>query len=352
VKQRWCLKGGLKKTNSDSKITRKKKRTVLERGSLGLNALSIIALLLMGLFIYGGVLANEPISPIPQPQNEKPKIIKLGDKLFHDARFSSDQTIACASCHLLGSGGVDGKVVSTGVLGRQGDINAPTVFNSSLNFRQFWDGRAANLTEQVDGPIHNKQEMGSNWPRVISIIQGDSAYLDMFAENYSDGVTVRNIKHAIVTFEKSLLTPNSRFDQYLKGDVTALSEDELAGYGLFKMYGCISCHQGVNIGGNLFQKLGVMQAYKFTQLDSSNRDLGLFNVTKKESDRHVFKVPSLRNIEVTAPYLHDGSEETLEGVVSKMMLHQLGLVSTKEEIGLIVKYLKTLTGEYKGKLLQ
>jgi len=316
-----------------------------------LNAL-LVALLLVGLFIYGSVLANEPISPIPQPQNKKPEIVKLGDKLFHDTRFSSDQAISCASCHSLGSGGADGKVVSDGVLGRQGNINAPTVFNSSLNFRQFWDGRAANLTEQVDGPINNEHEMGSDWPRVISIIQGDPVYLEMFAKSNFDSVTASNIKHAIVTFEKSLLTPNSRFDQYLHGDETALTEDEVAGYGLFKMYGCVSCHQGVNIGGNLFQKLGVMKEYSFTQLGDNDRDLGLFNVTKKESDKHVFKVPGLRNIGVTAPYLHDGSEETLEGVVSKMMLHQLGVVSTKEDVGLIVKYLKTLTGEYKGKLLE
>ncbi|ORU94291.1 MAG: cytochrome B6 [Cycloclasticus sp. symbiont of Bathymodiolus heckerae] len=312
----------------------------------------LLVCLQAGSLAHAGSLYNEPISPIPDPINDKPAITELGNKLFHDARFSSDKTIACASCHSLVSGGMDGKPVSIGVESRQGNINAPTVFNSSLNFKQFWDGRAANLMEQIDGPIHSKHEMNSSWPAIVSIIQGDPSYQAMFTRSYSDGVTVNNIKHAIVTFESSLLTPNSRFDQYLKGDKTALSKDEVAGYELFKVYGCVSCHQGVNIGGNLFQKLGIVHEYVFTQLGSNNRDLGRFNITKKEEDKYFFKVPSLRNIALTAPYLHDGSEQTLEGVVAKMMYYQLGVPSTKEDRTLIVKYLKTLTGEYNGKLLK
>lgn len=295
---------------------------------------------------------NEPITPIPEVINVNPPIVELGNRLFHDARFSSDQSVSCASCHSLVSGGMDGLPVSIGVHKRSGAINSPTVFNSVFNFKQFWDGRAANLTEQLDGPVHGVNEMNSSWTRIIAIVKDDPAYVAAFDEYYDDGVTFDNIQSAIVAFEKTLVTPHSRFDKYLRGDDDAITKSEIIGYQLFKSYGCVSCHQGVNIGGNLFQKLGVVNEYKFGRLGSNDRDLGRFNITKKTDDRHVFRVPGLRNIALTAPYFHDGSEPTLEGAVDKMMFHQLGISSNAEDIKLIVKFLHTLTGEYQGKPLQ
>ena len=298
--------------------------------------------------VYAKVLSDEPISPIPDINIEKPELVKLGERLFHDARFSSDQTVSCASCHLLSQGGVDGKRISTGVGSRQGQLNAPTVFNSSLNFRQFWDGRAKGLFEQIDGPIHNQVEMDFNWQRVIRVVTQDERYKRLFNKSYQDGVTIKNIKLAIVAFEESLLTPNSRFDLYLLGDENALSSDEKQGYKYFKKYGCSSCHQGVAIGANMYQKLGVMSDYPFSLLGAKKSSLGRFNITGKEIDKYVLKVPSLRNVAKTAPYLHDGSKATLTEVVEIMMEYQLGVPVIDGDVQLIVKFLKTLTGEYQG----
>jgi len=301
--------------------------------------------------VYAKVLGGEPILPVPDVDIKSPGLVKLGERLFHDARFSSDQTVSCASCHLLSQGGIDGKKVSTGVNGREGTVNAPTVFNSSLNFRQFWDGRARNLFEQIDGPIHNQVEMDFDWQRVLSVIAYDADYKRLFNKNYSDGVTIINIKLAIVAFEESLLTPNSRFDQYLLGNNDALSGDEKLGYKLFKNYGCASCHQGVAIGANMYQKLGVISKYPFPSKISVDSWLGRFNVTGEELDKHFFKVPSLRNVANTAPYLHDGSKETLANVIEVMMVYQLGVPVIEDDVQLIIKFLKTLTGEYQGKPL-
>jgi len=295
---------------------------------------------------------DEPIQPIPEPIITQPKLVALGQRLFHDPRLSGDNTISCASCHSLLTGGVDQRAVSNGINGQRGNINSPTVFNSSLNIRQFWDGRALNLTEQADGPINNKVEMGSNWAQVIKKLKQDDNYVTNFNDIFTNGITARNIKTAIVTFENSLLTPNSRFDQYLLGSDNAITKDELTGYKLFKQYGCTSCHQGRAVGGNLFQKLGVMEEYFTNEKPLDQADLGRFNVTGLKTDRFVFKVPSLRNIELTAPYLHDGSAETLKDAVNTMITYQLGIDPIEKETQLIVKFLKTLTGEYQGEPLQ
>lgn len=299
---------------------------------------------------YGLEVHSEPILPIPQFEITQPDLVTLGEKLFHDTRFSSDNSVSCASCHNLSKGGVDNKTLSLGVDNRKGEINTPTVFNSSLNIKQFWDGRAADLFDQIDGPVTNPKEMNAKWDDIVSVVENDTEYPSLFKASFSDGVTVDNIKLAITKFEESLLTPNSRFDRYLQGDDSAINNEELSGYILFKQYGCVSCHQGVAIGGNMFQKLGIMQPY-FTE-DISPADLGRFNVTNKEFDRFVFKVPSLRNIALTAPYLHDGSAESLEDVVQVMMFYQLGAEVSETDIALITSFLKTLTGEYKGQLLK
>jgi len=307
----------------------------------------------LGLFVAGSARAqvDEPIKPIVPDARLDAKKVALGDKLFHDKRLSKDNTMSCASCHNLERGGVDGTPSSIGVGGVKGPINAPTVFNSSLNFRQFWDGRAATLEEQAAGPVHNPKEMGSNWAQVLSKLTQDSALVDQFKQSYPDGLQAKNIQDAIATFERSLTTPNSRFDRHLKGEKNALSTDELRGYQLFKSYGCVACHQGVNAGGNMFQTFGVMGDYFAKRGGVTAADLGRYNVTKDEADKHMFKVPSLRNVALTAPYFHDGSAKTLADAVDVMFKYQLGRPASAQDKELIVKFLHTLTGEYKGKPL-
>lgn len=296
--------------------------------------------------------SDEPIKPIlPEPKLDARKVA-LGDRLFHDKRLSKDNSMACAGCHNLARGGVDGLQSSTGIGGAKGPINAPTVFNSSRNIRQFWDGRAATLEEQAAGPVHNPKEMGSNWVEVLGKLTQDTALVGEFKTAYPDGLQSKNIQDAIAEFERSLTTPGARFDKYLLGDKTALSTDELRGYQLFKAYGCVACHQGMNVGGNMFQTFGVMGDYFKKRGNVTEADLGRYNVTKNEADKHVFKVPSLRNVALTAPYFHDGSARTLNDAVDVMFKYQLGRPASPQDQELIVKFLYTLTGEYKGKSLQ
>lgn len=295
--------------------------------------------LLIVSMVYGNfILASDLITPIPLKTHYDSNKANLGKKLFFDTRLSKNNTISCASCHILEDGGDDNLPVSFGIDGKTGTRNSPTVLNAVYNYSQFWDGHAKNLAEQVKGPVHNPVEMGTNFKEIISKLNQDKGYKTQFTKIYKDGVTPFSIADAIAEFEKALTTPNSRFDKYLRGDKTALSADELQGYKLFKEYGCISCHNGVNIGGNLLQKIGVVKEF-------IHQDFGLYNITKKEEDRYYFKVPSLRNIELTAPYFHDGRIPTLEKAVEKMMQHQVGFVLKEKEFENIIKFLKTLTGE-------
>lgn len=304
--------------------------------------------------VYGGesVQGSEPIVPLPLEIKLDEKKVALGMRLFHDPRLSGDDTVSCANCHGLDHGGADHAVHSRGVAGREGVINAPTVFNSGFNFRQFWDGRAESLEDQIDGPVNNPLEMASTWPQVIAKLTEDVDYNKTFASIYPAGVTVANIKDAIATFERSLYTPNSRFDRFLRGDKEALSADEQLGYQLFKAIGCISCHQGRSVGGNLYEKMGVMEDYFGQRGHVTPADLGRYVRTGLEEQRYEFKVPSLRNVALTAPYFHDGSAETLEEAVRLMAWHQLGLELGATQQRLIADFLRTLTGEYKGVPLQ
>lgn len=294
---------------------------------------------------------EEPIRPIPLETRVDTRKAAIGEQLFHDKRLSSDGSVACATCHPLDHGGVDGLVVSVGVGGARGAVNALTVYNSALNFRQFWDGRALSLEEQVNGPVHDPVEMGSNWPEVVAKISRDPAMAAAFKAVYGDGVQPHNIQDALAAFERSLTTPNSRFDKYLRGDTRALARDELQGYQLFKSYGCVACHQGVNVGGNMFQVFGVMGDYFARRGNPGPADLGRYNVTGNPADKHVFKVPGLRNVALTAPYFHDGSARTLHEAVDVMFKYQLGRSAPARDKDLIVKFLHTLTGEYRGKPL-
>jgi cytochrome c peroxidase len=310
-----------------------------------------VAVIFAGLCASARAQGNEPIQPIPPAPRLDARRVALGERLFFDKRLSKDDSVACASCHDLSRGGVDGRRVSVGIGGALGGINAPTVFNSSLNFRQFWNGRAASLEEQAGGPIQDAKEMGSTWADVLPKLRQDSAMVDAFDAAYPDGLQPHNIRDAIATFERTLTTPNSRMDRYLKGDKTALSAEELRGYGLFKSYGCVACHQGVNVGGNMFQAFGVMGDYFGKRGNPTPADIGRYAVTKDDADRHVFKVPSLRNVALTAPYFHDGSAATLSDAVDVMFQYQLGRSASREDKDLIVKFLHTLTGEYRGKPL-
>ncbi|MDB5902333.1 MAG: hypothetical protein JWM26_1211 [Betaproteobacteria bacterium] len=289
--------------------------------------------------------STEPLTALPEASGADARKAKLGNRLFHDPRLSRDERVACSTCHDLNKGGADGLRRSVGVAGNELAVNTPTVFNAGLNFRQFWDGRAAALEDQIDGPLLNPQEMGSTWADVLDKLRNDRDYSSAFAELYSDGVQVDTVKNAIATFERSLMTSGSRFDRYLAGNRDALTPAELQGYRLFKSYGCVACHQGVNVGGNMFQKFGIMGDYFKDRGHVTRADLGRYNVSGKDEDRHVFKVPSLRNIALTAPYFHDGSAATLEHAVALMGKYQLGLDLPPSDVAQIVEFLGTLTAQ-------
>ncbi len=240
---------------------------------------------------------------------------------------------------------MDGLPRSVGVKGRLGTINTPTIFNSGLAFVQFWDGRAATLEAQIDGPLHNPLEMDGNWDDTLSKLRKDPTYPGKFAAIYSDGITADNIKDAIAVYERSLITPNSPFDHYLRGDKSALTDQQLRGYRLFKSYGCSSCHQGRLVGANLYEKMGIVADYFGSKQELTTADMGRFNITGIEEHRHEFKVPSLRNIARTAPYFHDASASDLHEAVYTMGYYQLGRKIPAGDIEAIVHFLHSLTGE-------
>ena len=291
--------------------------------------------------------AAEPIKPIPDQTEVHGEKVALGRALFHDPRLSRDDTVSCASCHDLRSGGADGRRVSVGIEGQAGLINSPTVFNVGLNFKQFWDGRAGTLEQQIDDPVQSPLEMGSLWPDVVAKLYQDRDYPRRFKALYSDGISRDTIRNAIAEFMRSLTTPNGRFDRWLKGDEGALDRVEKHGYALFKYYGCVSCHQGANVGGNMFQVFGVLNEYFRKRGNITEADLGRYNVTGNPADRHAFKVPSLRMAAHTAPYLHDGSAATLRDAVDAMFEFQLGREAPDEDREAIVAFIKTLAGESK-----
>jgi cytochrome c peroxidase len=293
----------------------------------------------------------EPIRPIEALTHLNSQKIDLGQKLFDDKRLSHDNQFSCANCHDLRTGGTDRKVRSIGIHGAVGIISAPTVLNSGFNFSQFWDGRAATLEKQIDDPVQSSIEMGSTWPEVVEKLKASAEYVHDFRRIYNDDIQSDHIKDAIAEFERSLSTPDSRFDRYLRHDPNALTARELEGYKLFKSFGCASCHQGMNAGGNMYQKLGVMAPYFSDRGRITKADLGRFNVTGDARDMYMFKVPSLRNVELTPPYFHDGNAATLPDAVRMMAKYQLGRHLTDQEVELIVEFLKTLTGELHGKPL-
>lgn len=285
--------------------------------------------------------SKEPIQPIAAAKVQNPAMVELGKQLYFDPRLSKSGFISCNSCHNLSMGGTDNLQTSIGHNWHKGPINAPTVLNSSMNLAQFWDGRAPDLKAQAGGPIANPGEMGFSHELAVSVLQSIPGYVAEFKRVYgSDKIDIGKVTEAIAAFEKTLVTPNSRFDKWLKGDKKALSKEEVAGYELFKSSGCTACHNGPAVGGNSFQKFGVVEPYK-----TDNPAQGRFAVTGKEADRFNFKVPTLRNVELTYPYFHDGGAATLKEAVNTMGRIQLGKKFTDVENREIVAFLKTLTGE-------
>ena len=297
-----------------------------------------------------GDRAAEPVRPIDASLETDPAKVALGFALFHDTRLSVDNTVSCATCHALETAGVDNKQYSEGVDGQFGGVNAPTVYNAVYNFVQFWDGRAKTLADQAAGPPLNPIEMASpSFDHIIAKLKADKAFVKDFTKVYPDGITEANITDAIEEFERTLITPNSRFDKWLRGDDSAITADELAGYELFKKYDCATCHVGPNLGGQSYELMGLRKHYFADRgMELTNEDNGRYKETQLERDRHRFKVPGLRNIEHTWPYYHDGTRHTLDEAIYDMGLYQTGVEMAASEGDKIEAFLLTLTGEYQG----
>jgi cytochrome c peroxidase len=273
-------------------------------------------------------LAAEPITPIPVPAQFDPRRVALGEQLFHDPRLSHDNTRSCGSCHDTDTNGASAQPQDRDAHGLLLPFNTPTVFNATLNFRLNWEGNLRSLEREAEEGL--PAIMASSPEQVVAKISADAVMVQRFRDTYGRAPDVTALLHAIATYERSLLTPGSRFDRWLAGETSAIGPDELSGYQLFKSLGCVSCHQGVNIGGNLFQRHGI-----FRSLGTPNPEL--------------VRVPSLRNVAATAPYFHDGSAATLNDAVREMGLAQLDRVLTDSQIGSVVAFLRTLTGTYQGR---
>jgi cytochrome c peroxidase len=303
--------------------------------------------LLSCMLLSFSVAAMEPITPLETVPGLSLEKVRLGQKLFSDKRLSRDNSVSCESCHDLSLNGADEKPLSIGINGKNAVIKTPTVYNSAYNFAQFWDGRSRTLEHQVSGPIHNPLEMGSHWGEVILKLQKDLELVRSFNALYEDGLTASNIADAIATFERSLVTLDSDFDRWLKGEENALSEEAKQGYALFKNYGCISCHQGRNVGGNMYAHMGAFGNYfSDRNIPITKADYGRFNVTGIEEDKHLFKVPSLRLVSLQKYFFHDASESNLESAVQVMAYYQLGREVNDTDAKLITKFLQSLVGRH------
>ena len=330
-------------------LTNKARRVLLVvfAGSL---ALSMVNASEKNKVVTDGYASNEPIRPVLPVENIHTEKARLGEALFNDRHLAGNK-LSCADCHQLTLGGDDNVATNNQGPDNRAGLNTPTVFNAVYNFRQLWSGAADTLAEQIAMVVHNPNEGNTSWPALLQNINKRPLLRKQFDRVYADGVTEKNYMDALIEYEKTLVTPNARFDQYLSGDSDAITTEEKAGYHLFKEHGCVSCHQGVNIGGNLFQKFGIFYDYIADRGNITPADHGRKNVTGREQDDFVFKVPSLRNVAVTAPYFHDGQVETLEEAVYIMGKTQLGRELNAKDIELISLFLRTLTGQYQGRFL-
>ena len=292
---------------------------------------------------------ESPINPIPHLlvlSADLQRRVDLGRQLFRDTRLSGSEEVSCLSCHVPGVGGHDPRGDSLGLNGVKLGRNTPTVLNATFNVKLFWDGRSPDLLDQVSDPIGNPNEMNGKWPDIIDRLRSDPEMVKQFAI-YPQGITVATISDAIALYERTLVTPDSPFDRYLMGDNTAITEKQKSGYERFVKYGCVSCHQGRNVGGNLFEKIGIYATKQ--QLEQfSESDLGRYRVTGDISDTLVFRVPSLRNVALTAPYFRNGSRPTLRDAVSSMGRFQLGKELSDEDVDHLVAFLESLSGDLEG----
>jgi cytochrome c peroxidase len=275
------------------------------------------------------ISGQEPITPIPAMHAEDPKRVALGERLFNDRRLSRDNTRSCATCHDVGTNGATANARDTSNDGRLLALNTLTVFNASLSFRFNWEGKYRRLEEEAKYVLLNPEIMASSAEAAVGKLRADPDMVRQFREAYGRDPDATDLLNAIATYERSLVTPGSRFDRWLGGETEAITPQELSGYQMFKSLGCISCHQGVNVGGNLFQRHGIFHP------------LGT-------PEPEVVRVPSLRNVAATAPYFHDGSAPTLPQAVKAMGTAQLDRVLTDQQIADIVAFLNTLTGTYRG----
>ncbi|MFA6196889.1 MAG: cytochrome c peroxidase [Sulfurimonas sp.] len=284
--------------------------------------------------------AQEPIAPIPIESIADIKKAELGKELFFDTLLSKDNSTACVSCHDVYHGGADSRVVSEGFEGKKGNIQAPTVLNAKYNFKQFWNGRANNLHDQADGPINNPAEHNMNPKMIEERVNASQIYKEKFKDAYDvSKISYALVLDAIVAFENALTTPNAKFDKFLRNEIE-LSEEEKKGYIIFKQAGCITCHNGVNIGSNSFQKMGTFEEY-----ESNTHYPDRADIIKEEANKNVFKVPTLRNITLTAPYFHDGSAKTLREAVMAMSRYNLGQKLSNSDIEKVIAFFRTLEGE-------
>jgi len=302
--------------------------------------LPLLLLVLAAGSAVGQALVNEPVRALPLKLVGDPARIALGQRLFNDKRLSRDSDMSCATCHQLARGGADGKKTARAPDGKRGLYNTLTVYNSSFNFRQTWTGRHSAIEQLLDHFVVQPKIYNSSWDMVNARI-GDDAALDAeFREVYGDALRPEYLKDAMDQYLRSLVTP-SRFDRYLRGDANAITPEEETGYARFKSYGCVACHQGINLGGNLYQKLGAMRAVPGLGPDDHGRALA----TGRGADRYLFRVPGLRNVALTAPYFHNGSVGTLEEAVDIMFKYQLGRSAPAQDKELIVRFLHTLSAE-------
>lgn len=301
---------------------------------------------------YEHTVTQQQLLPLPDTAPLDKKRVDLGRQLFNDTILSGSLTLACSSCHILNQGGEDNRQFSLTDTGSPRTLNTPTIFNITHNATFLWTGGAQSLRDLVNTIMLSSQTMNADWREVLNRLKENEGYSNVFNASFNDGITQENIIEALLVFQKSLTTPNSRFDQYLKGDNEALTDIEKQGYGLFYAYGCTSCHQGKNIGGNMFQKFGLYSDYyKDTGKLISKPDYGRFNNTGNERDKFFFRVPSLRNVALTAPYLHDGSIASLDEVIHIMGIYQLGREIPNTDRKRIEAFLKTLTGRYENDFL-
>lgn len=310
------------------------------------STLALLCLVTIMLAVSSPVRSIEPIQPITHPDDLDLNKVMLGRQLFEDKRLSKKENISCSDCHLLEKGGADGLPKSIGTHGETTSRNTPTVFNVGLNVALFWDGRANTLEEQIDSVIRNPKEMDGDWNLIIERLEDDPVIVSSALEAYNTEISQMVVTDAISEYLRSLVTINSPFDKYLSGDTSAINKSAISGYEKFKSHGCVSCHQGRNVGGNLFQRAGLMAQIAEHRGVSNvfEDDLGRYAVTGRERDKFVFRVPSLRNVALTGPYFHNGSVGDLREAIRLMAFYQLGHPIPDADVEDIFMFLHSLTG--------